>query len=57
MTYEFHDWYDWDEAVEAIADAMLRFDGHVSNEQGACDTGTMNSMLSAAKSRYEELAE
>lgn len=51
------DMMDWDEAVEAVSDAMVRFDNFVSNEQGACDTGTFDSMMAAARSRYEEKIE
>lgn len=51
------DMMDWDEAVEVISDAMVQFDNFVSNEQGACDTGTFNSMMAAARGRYDQKIE
>lgn len=47
-------WLDLDAAANAIATAMARFDAYVSNQQGACDTGTMATMLAEAKRRYVE---
>lgn len=51
------EWMNWDEAVETIANAMFRFDQYVENEQGSCDAGTFESMMAAARARYEELVE
>lgn len=44
---------DFEEACERVAATIMRFDAYVSNKQGACDVGTMESMLMEAVERAE----
>jgi hypothetical protein len=47
------DFLTLDEAAGVVAEAMARFDAAVSNEQGACDVGSMETMMAEARRRYE----